>query len=111
MAEEDNRAIVRRAIEAFNKRADRSGYFDMYADDVELHGFPPGLPPGIEGVKAFYGQVWSAFPDEQLTIEDLLAEGDRVVVRYQMSATHQGEFMGVAATGKPRMIIQAFRYR
>ncbi len=101
MAEEDNRAIVRRAIEAFNKQADRSGYFDMYAADVELHRFPPGLPPGRTGLQAFYGLLWSAFPDGEITLDDLFAEGDRVAARFHMTGTHKGDFMGLAPTGRP----------
>jgi predicted ester cyclase len=47
-------------------------------------------------VRAFF----TAFPEQHVTVEDLIAEGDKVVSRYTFRATHQGEFMGVPPTGK-----------
>ncbi|MGH3087501.1 MAG: hypothetical protein ACRDSJ_09310 [Rubrobacteraceae bacterium] len=68
MSAEENRAILRRAIERFNDLEDRTGYFELYDADVVLHGFPPGLAPGIEGVEQFYTAYWSDFPDVRETI-------------------------------------------
>lgn len=65
-----------------------------------FHGFPPGLPAGVAGLRTFYGMAWAAFPDGQLHVDDVVAEGDRVAVRYRLTATHQGPFMGIPATGK-----------
>jgi steroid delta-isomerase-like uncharacterized protein len=52
-----------------------------------------------------------ALPDIHYTIEDMVAEGDKVAVRYVMTATHKGEFMGIPATGKKIKLTQAFFYR
>jgi predicted ester cyclase len=95
-----NRAILQRAVENFNRADNRTGYFDLYDDNVVLHGFSPGLAPGVEGVKQFYGALWAAFPDCRLTIDDLISEGDRIAVRYTLSGTHQREFMGIPPTSK-----------
>ena len=91
---------VKRAIDAFNNAADRTGYFGLYDQNVILHGFPAGLPPGIAGLKAFYGGLWTAFPDGRLELSNVVTQGDRVAMMYTFTATHQGEFMGVPATGK-----------
>ena len=55
---------------------------------------------GIGDLKQFFVVLRSGFPDFQATIEDLFAEGDKVVLRFTFHGTHQGEFMGVAPTGK-----------
>lgn len=91
---------VKRAIDAFNNPADRTGYFGLYDQNVVLHGFPAGLPPGIAGLKAFYSGLWKAFPDCQLELSNVVTQGDRVATMYTFKATHKDEFMGVPATGK-----------
>jgi len=55
---------------------------------------------GIEGTQKFLGMVFAAFPDVKFTAEDMIAEGDKVVVRFSIVATHKGEFMGIKPTGK-----------
>ena len=60
----------------------------------------PGLPPTKAGVLEFFRGVLSAFPDTHMDVEDLFASGDKAVARVKMTATHQGEFMGVPSTGK-----------
>jgi steroid delta-isomerase-like uncharacterized protein len=60
----------------------------------------PHRVKGPEGVKQIVGVYRAAFPDLHLTIEDLIAEGDKVVVRFTARGTHQGDLMGVAPTGK-----------
>jgi steroid delta-isomerase-like uncharacterized protein len=69
-------------------------------DFVDHEPQPPGMPEGIEGVKAFIQMFHAGFPDVKASVEDVLAEGDRVVARVRFTGTHQGEFMGVPATGK-----------
>ncbi len=62
---------------------------------------PPNIPNGALGVKAVVTMLRSAFPDVHYTIEDLVAEGDKVVVRLTVTGTHQGAFLGLPPTGKP----------
>lgn len=98
---QQNLAAIERAVGAFNNPPERERYFDLYAANVVLHGFPPGLPAGAAGVKAFFHGFWSAFPDARLRGDDIVAgDGDRVAIRYTIEGTHQGEFAGVAPTGK-----------
>lgn len=101
MTTEQNKATFRRFVEeVFNK-----GNVDMVdelvaPDFVENEELPPGFPPGREGVKQLTRMMRSAFPDYKATIEDMVAEGDKVTVRMTWSGTHKSEFMGIPATGK-----------
>jgi steroid delta-isomerase-like uncharacterized protein len=58
------------------------------------------LPPGKDAIKAWYRGLWLAFPDLQLTIGNVVAEGDFVANNFSLQGTHLGEFLGVPATGK-----------
>jgi steroid delta-isomerase-like uncharacterized protein len=69
-------------------------------DFVERQEFP-GIPPTRDGVKQFFGMWRQAFPDTVGEIELIVAEGDLVGVYATWRGTHQGEFMGMQATGKP----------
>jgi steroid delta-isomerase-like uncharacterized protein len=99
MTASDNKELLRRAAQEFNKTADRSGWFDIHADSVRAHGLAPA-PLDKAGLKGFYAALWTGFPDLTLHIEELVAEGDRVVWRIKAAGTHNGPFLGVPATGK-----------
>ena len=74
-------------------------------DEIYASGFvghDPAMPEdvrGVEGAREFYGMYQSAFPDVQITIEEQVAEGDTVATRWTGRGTHQGELMGVPASG------------
>jgi predicted ester cyclase len=73
----------------------------------------PEQPPGTEGVKDYISMVRTGFPDISITIEDLVAEEERVVVRTTWRGTHLGEYEGIAPTGKQvtRSMIQIFHVK
>jgi steroid delta-isomerase-like uncharacterized protein len=73
---------------------------ELVAPDFVEHEEMPGLGPGREGVKQFFAMIESGFPDFRMEVEDVIAEGDKGVVRSTLRGTHQGEFMGIPATGK-----------
>ena len=73
----------------------------VLAPDFVGHDLPPGLPPGPEGLILFRTKVNEVFPDQKMVVEDLMAVDDRVIARFTLTQTHQGEYMGIAATGKP----------
>ncbi len=100
MSTEDNKAQVRRFYEeVFNQK--KRAAIDEFSDPSYVdHTAPPGLPGGIEGQKQLIGMYLTAFPDLHLTVEDMIAEGDKVVSRWTASGTHPGEFMGIPPTGK-----------
>ena len=70
------------------------------ADIVDHNPAFPGLPAGLKGAKQVFSKVRMAFPDLRITVEDAVAEGDKVVSRVTMRGTHKGEFAGIAPTGK-----------
>ena len=65
-----------------------------------LHFLPPGLPPGLEGGRLFYGGFLAGFPDAHLSADDIIVENNKVAVRFTLQGTHQGEFMGIPPTNK-----------
>ena len=101
MSTEQNKALFRRMVEEIFNRGDMSLVDEFLAPDfVEHEELPPGIPPGREGVKQLTAMLRSAFPDFKATIDDMIAEGDKVVVRMTWRGTHKGEFMGIPPTGK-----------
>lgn len=100
MSTETNKAIVRRVIEQIlnNHRYDLVDEF--YDDDIELHGTGPGIF-GSKAAAEFYAMFFAAFPDWHTTIDDMVAEGDKVVVRITSKGTHLGDYEAILATGKP----------
>ena len=85
--------------EVFNQHnADAADEF--IATDAVSHATPPGMPNGLEGAKQLFRMYFVAFPDLHFSVENIIAEGDKVVARYTMSGTHKGELMGIPATGK-----------
>jgi len=71
----------------------------LSADFVE-HSAPPGFASNRAGVKEMFGAFLAAFPDMHLRIDDVIVEGDKVVMRATATGTHKGPFMGIPATNK-----------
>ena len=98
---EDNKAIARRFYSELVNQGDLSLADKLVVEDFVDHNPPgPDIPPGREGLKQVFSTFRSAFPDMRMTIEDQVAEGDKVVSRATASGTHLGDFMGIPATGK-----------
>ena len=98
MSTEDNKELGRRALEAVNTH-NVSEYAQYFAPDSKFYGFAPQTLD-LEGYKQTLAMAFAAFPDWHLTIEDMIAEGDKVVLRYTIHGTHQGAFQGIPPTGK-----------
>ena len=103
MSTEDNKALVQKWVnEVLNTRdvSEQSPAYQLVAENFVGHF--PGQPPieGLEVYRQFGSMYFSAFPDLQITPEDLVAEGDKVTMRYDWRGTHKGELMGIPATGK-----------
>jgi steroid delta-isomerase-like uncharacterized protein len=73
---------------------------ELCADSFVDHDPLPGTSPDRDGIHDFVKQVRSAFPDLKTTIDDMLVEGDEIAVRSTFRGTHEGDFMGMPATGK-----------
>ena len=101
MSLEENKSIVRRLYEEFFNQGNLNLADELFAPHYINRSAPAGRAPGPEGVKQSGFIFRTAFPDFHNTIEDLIAEGDKVVVRFTTRGTHQGTFMGIPPTGKP----------
>jgi steroid delta-isomerase-like uncharacterized protein len=99
MSLEDNKAIIRGYVEAVwnQQQVDRADEF--MAPDFLDHASLPGQAPGLEGWKKKWAMYLAGIPDLRVTIEELVAEGDKVGVRRTYEGTHQGELLGVPPTG------------
>jgi steroid delta-isomerase-like uncharacterized protein len=101
---EENKAIVRRWFNEVLSNGDMSCLDEICAvchPQFEMvRGVVEPAPRGIPGLKDLIASFRTSFPDLNATVEEQIAEGDKVVTRLTMSATHQGEFMGMPATGK-----------
>ena len=73
---------------------------ELVAPQFTSHDWPERSATGPRAFRDFYAGLRAAFPDTRYTVEDLVSEGDKVVVRWRLNATHKGEFRGVAATGR-----------
>ena len=98
---EQNKMLMRRAIKEVWNGGNFAAVDELVTSDVVLHLSKPGDEiHGPEGVRQFYTALHAAFPDIHFTIEDQLADGDKVVTRWTCHGTHQGEFQGMSPTGK-----------
>ena len=94
MSTEQNKALVRRMVEEIFNRGNIGRVDEFLAPDfVDREELPPGVPRDREGVKRLTAMLRSAFPNFKATIEDMIAEGDKVVIRMTWKGTHKGKFV------------------
>ena len=94
---EVNKEVVRRSFEQLSAVVE--SHEDIYSDDWVGHF--PGMPPlGVEGHRMYSKVMETAFPDLDRRLEDLVAEGDKVVARWTAKGTHLGDFNGIPPSGK-----------
>ena len=97
---EENKAIVRRFVEEVQNQHSVDAIDRIMAPHFVSHTGAPGFPTNIDGAIQVFTMLFNAFPDIHVTIHDQVAEGDKVVTYKTFQGTHQGEFMGIAPTGK-----------
>jgi steroid delta-isomerase-like uncharacterized protein len=97
---EENKAIFRRYVEEVGNEGNLDLVDEIFSDYASHQPDGSVLERGPEDVKRFMGEFRSAFPDFHTTIEDQIAEDDKVVTRWTMRGTHEGEFRGIAPTGE-----------
>jgi len=99
---EDNKNLVRRLFQEFWNGSNLAIADKFIAASFidQVPGRPAELPAGPEGFKLWGSALHAAYPDTHYTIDDMLAEGDKVVSRWTAHGTHQGVLMGIPATGK-----------
>ena len=99
MSTEQLKSAAKRFIEqGLNQK--NMAEFDLYFSPYVInHSVPPNLPPGREGRKLYMSTFLTAFPDLQFRIDDMIAEGDKLVTRWTSTGTHLGDLMGIPPTG------------
>ncbi|HLF25268.1 MAG TPA: ester cyclase [Anaerolineae bacterium] len=100
MSVEQNKAGSRRFFEEVWGKGNLAVIDELTASSFVDHNAAPGLPPGVEGLKQFVTLYRTGFPDMQVTVDDLIAEGDKVVIRWTARGVNTGPLFGMPATGK-----------
>jgi len=107
---EENKRAVQRLFDGVNAR-DFNALDTFFHTEYVNHNAFPGQTPGATGARIAVHDLLDGLPDISFTIEDVVAEGDKVVVRLTIRGTHKGNFRGVAPTGKSVVIdaLEVFR--
>ena len=97
---EENKALTRRFYEEIFNKGNLDAIDQLCSPDFVIHTPPPGMDPSSEGLKQMLDIFRQAFSDMNVTVDEMVAEGDTVVSRTSMRGTHTGDMMGIAPTGK-----------
>ena len=97
MTTDDNKALVQQFFEQVVNQKNLAALAQFVTPGSINHTVPPGMP---QEANQFLGLYLNAFPDANVTVEDLMADGDKVVARVSFRGTHQGALRGIAPTGK-----------
>ncbi|MBA7559052.1 MAG: ester cyclase [Dehalococcoidia bacterium] len=100
MSAEENKAVLRRVAEEIFNKGDLAVVDEVIASNYVYHGSGGQEYKSPEGFKQIVTMFRNAFPDLHMTVEDMVAEGDKVAHRLTIRGTHKGELMGIAPTGK-----------
>lgn len=96
----ENKAIARRFLEEVINKGNQAVADELVASNFVDHNPLPGHAPTREGFKQSFVIFRAAFPDLKYTIEDMIAEGDKLVIRWKATGTHKGGLFGIPPTGK-----------
>jgi steroid delta-isomerase-like uncharacterized protein len=110
MTLEENKDIARRFIQRVFVEADPAAVDELASEDFMPHSWGQ-MPPGRDSLKAAQKRVTQGISDARMTVEDLIAEGDKVAVRLISHGRHTGEFMSVPASGKEYDISETHIFR
>jgi steroid delta-isomerase-like uncharacterized protein len=99
---EANKQLARRWFEEVWNKRNAAAIDEMLSADGKSHGFPDpdSVLVGPEDFKVMHSSFCGAFPDLQITIEDVITEGDKVAIRWTTTMTHLGDHLGIPATSK-----------
>jgi steroid delta-isomerase-like uncharacterized protein len=98
MSLEETKTLARRHMDLLDQRNVEAARA-MYLPDAQFHGFAPQTLD-LNGYQQVMSALLTAFPDSHFIVDDLIAEGDKVVIRHHLQGTHRGEFQGIPPTGK-----------
>jgi predicted ester cyclase len=108
--EETNKALVEQVFEIYNTH-DVAALDPFFVHDVVHHDAPPGIPPGLEGLKLDLSGGFAAFPDMRVEAEHVIADGDMVAILWRSHGTHTGPLMDIPPSGKEVATTGAVVYR
>jgi steroid delta-isomerase-like uncharacterized protein len=97
---EENKARIREFIDRVLTAGEIEATGDYFHRDVVEEVPFPGQGPGLYGLKEILTRIRQAFPDSKWSVEEQIAEGNKVLTRFIWSGTHQGEFLGIPATNR-----------
>ena len=97
----DNSTIVKNFVDTVLNQGAIDSSDQFFWEDMVEQVPMPGQGPGLNGLKDVLRGMRAAFPDMHWTVEEQIAEGDKVVTRFAWTGTHRAEFFGVPATGRP----------
>lgn len=100
MSLDENIATYRRWLDEGWSRGNMDVVDELYSSDYVSHSLGPDLPPTRDGLKTFVRAMRAGIPDLHVSVEEVIAEGDRVAGRLTMGGTHSGTLLGIPATGK-----------
>jgi predicted ester cyclase len=100
MSTTDNKLLARRVLEEVFPANDDVALRELISDQFVNHEAPNGTPPGLGSITMFMHMLNQAFSEQRWEIHDVLADGDKVVIRCTHSGVHTGDFFGLPATGR-----------
>ena len=95
-----NKKLVRRFYKEVYGHWNMTMVNEVVSPRFTSHDWPEGIPMGPEGFRTFYSAIRTALPDARYEVDDLISESDKVVVRWRLLGTHQGDFRGIGPTGR-----------
>ena len=106
----ENEALIRRVLERIDQRK-LDAAFELYAEDYVDRGPGEMEVRGRDGIRGLWAAFLQAFPDLTSTVDDVVTQGDKLVLRWTIKGTHTGEFLGVPATNRKIIlpVIEIFR--
>jgi steroid delta-isomerase-like uncharacterized protein len=108
---EGNKDLIRRMEDAIFNQRNLDAIDEFFSPNYILRTAPEGTPRGLDGVRGAMAAYLAGFSDLRVAIDELIAEGDKVVARLTYSGTHDGELFGIPATGRRVSVRQFAIYR
>ena len=100
MSIKENKELIEKLLEKFWNDHNIAAADELVARDLVNHDPAAPTVTGLEGLKAYAGMLFTAFPDFHVAIDDMVGEGDKVAKAWTLSGTHEGDFMGIPPAGK-----------
>ena len=111
MGTEENKATIRRFVQEYKNDHDHRVIDQLFSQDFVTHFRLPGVTPDLKGFRSVGSAVIGAMPDVTVNLEDLMADGDKVIERTSATGTHTNELLGIPATNRTVKFTEIHIYR